>query len=542
MESVLQKEKEIQNFSEEFLPFYKRISSGYNQISFEKENLDLILIVGDIVEVIQSFHAKIDAWYLDGFSPSKNPEMWTKEIFTFMKRNSKTGATFSTYSTAGFVREGLAEAGFVVEKETGFGNKKHMLKGLMPIIQQKIADKPWFRIPKFVSKSKNAIIIGGGLSGTSIAYALSQKGFNITLIEREDRIAPGASGNPAGMFAPILTGDASDLSEWSFVAYREFTQFISLYGEQFPETLRQIGVYQIANSDDEMNRFKKAIENCQISSEYAGLRENENFYRGFFFPKAGWVNPFELSNAYLRLSANRVKIILSTSVVQLERSESYWKVFLSNKEILESEIVIFANSFDAKDFINGLEKIKKVRGQIVYYPSDKFPTKIENVILHEDGYIIPNVDDMHIIGSTFDPYDSSTDLNIEHNVYLLQQIKNLFPAIDPEDGRKMRGRVSFRAMSSDHLPMVGPVPNRVEFQKDYSDLWKANIYKDYPDGKYLPGLYISCAHGSKGILNSYLAANVLAAMLTNGALPINMTLLEKISPSRFLLQSYINRQ
>jgi tRNA 5-methylaminomethyl-2-thiouridine biosynthesis bifunctional protein len=542
METVLRKEKEIENLSEEFLPFYKKISSGYNQISFEKGKLDLILIIGDIVDVIQSFHAKIDAWYLDGFSPSKNPEMWTKEIFTFMKRNSKTGATFSTYSTAGFVREGLREVGFAVEKKTGFGNKKHMLTGLMPIIQQKIVDKPWFRIPKFVSKSKNAIIIGGGLSGTSIAFALSQKGFNITLIEREDRIASGASGNPAGMFAPLLTGDASDLSEWSFAAYREFAHFISLYGKQFPDILRQIGVYQIANSDEEVNRFKKAIENSEISSEDVILRENKNSYRGIFFPKAGWANPFELSNAYLRLSAKRVKKIISTSVVQLERYESYWKVILSNKEILESEIVILANSFDAKDFVNGLEKIKKVRGQILYYPSDKFPTKIENVILHEDGYIIPDVNGMHIIGSTFDPYDSSTDLNIEHNVYLLQKIKKLFPEVNPEDGRKMHGRVSFRAMSSDHLPMVGPVPDTFEFQKDYSDLWKANIYKDYPDGKYLPGLYISSAHGSKGILNSYLAANVLAAILTNEALPINTTLLEKINPSRYLLQSFLNRQ
>ncbi len=528
--------------TEDFLPFYKQISSGYNQISFEKENLDLILIIGDIAEVIESFHAKIDTWYLDGFSPSKNPEMWTKEIFAFMKKNSKAGATFSTYSTAGFVREGLADAGFVVEKATGFGNKKHMLKGIIPIIQQKIPDKPWFRIPKFISSSKNAIIIGGGLAGTSIAFSLSQKGFNVTIIERENKIASGASGNPAGMFAPLLTGDESDLGQWNLTAYKAFINFLSLHREQFPEMFRQIGVYQTANSEEEMNLFKKAIENSQISSNDAILTKEESSFGGIFFPEGGWVSPIQLSQAYINLSKNKVKQILSTALIQIKKDNSHWKIFLDKGEILESEIVIIANSFDARDFVNGLDKIKKVRGQILYYPSQEFPGRIDSVILHEDGYIIPNVNGMHIIGSTFDPYDSSIDLNLEHNVYLLQRIKKLFPEINPLDGKKMQGRVSFRAMSSDHLPMVGTIPDMVAFQKDYSDLWKANIYKDYPDGNYLPGLYLSCAHGSKGILNSFLAANIITSLLTNDSMPISSTLLEKINPARFSIQSFVNHR
>jgi|JI8StandDraft_1071087.scaffolds.fasta_scaffold56096_2 tRNA 5-methylaminomethyl-2-thiouridine biosynthesis bifunctional protein len=539
MESVLKKEKEIQDLSEDFLPFYKNISSGYNQLSFEGENFDLILIIGDIADVIQSFHAKIDAWFLDGFSPSKNPEMWTKEIFSFMKKNSKKGASLSTYTTAGFVREGLIEAGFQIEKVTGFGNKKHMLKGIIPIIQQTISFRPWFRIPRFTSESKEAVIIGAGLAGTSLAFALSRKGFKTTIIERENRISSGASGNPEGMFAPLLSGETSDLSEWNSAAYKEFAQFLSVHKTKLQGVFRQIGVFQTANSEEEMIRFKKAVQNLNIDSSEAILADKGYPFKGIFFPKAGSASPFHLSQTYLKLAGGSVKQILSSSLLSIKREESHWKLTLSNGEVLESDTVIFANSFDAKDFVDGLGKMKKVRGQILYYPSQDFPEKLDSVLLHEDGYIVPNVNGVHIIGSTFDPFDSSLELSIEDNIHMLQKLKTLFPKINPEDGRGMQGRVGFRAMSSDHLPMVGPIPDRIEFEKDYSDLWKANMFKDYPNGKYLPGLYVSCAHGSKGILSSYLAANVIASMLTNEPMPIETKLIDKINPSRFTIQSFV---
>ena len=288
-----------------------------------------------------------------------------------------------------------------------------------------------------------------------------------------------------------------------------------------------------------MIRFKKAVQNLNIDSNEAILADKGYPFKGIFFPKAGSASPFHLSQTYLKLAGGSVKQILSSSLLSIKREESHWKLTLSNGEVLESDTVIFANSFDAKDFVDGLGKMKKVRGQILYYPSQDFPEKLDSVLLHEDGYIVPNVNGVHIIGSTFDPFDSSLELSIEDNIHMLQKLKTLFPKINPEDGRSMLGRVGFRAMSSDHLPMVGPIPDRIEFEKDYSDLWKANMFKDYPNGKYLPGLYVSCAHGSKGILSSYLAANVIASMITNESLLIDTKLIDKINPSRFTIQSFV---
>ncbi len=542
IKEVLDKEAGLHGFANEFLSFYKTISAGYNQFSAADGKLELVLIVADVAEIINSFHAKIDVWYLDGFSPAKNPEMWSKENFSFMKKNSKKGASFSTYTTAGFVREGLTEVGFLVEKFPGFGNKKYMLKGKLPIIRQTISDKPWFRIPKNNFKSKRAVVIGAGLAGTSLVFALSQKGFSITLVERESEISSGASGNPAGMFAPLLTGDTSDLGEWNIAAYKEFTQFLDKYSKRFPEIFRNAGVFQVTSSSEEFNKLQKAFTNSKLESNDAFFLEKNNDilngYQGIFFPKAGWVSPVLLSQAYIKLSEPNIKQILSTTLTSLKWENSCWKILLSNNKVLESEIVIFANSFETQNFVEVLLDVKKVRGQILYFPSKKFSTQLKNVILHEDGYIIPDVNGFHIVGATFDPTDPSEILKKEHNIYLLQKLKNIFPEINPEDGLNLEGRVSFRAMSKDHLPIVGAVPNLQAFQNEYSDLWKSNIYKDYRDGQYEPGLFVSTAHGSRGILNSYLAANVISSMITGGPLTIHSELLEKINPSRFLIQSF----
>jgi tRNA 5-methylaminomethyl-2-thiouridine biosynthesis bifunctional protein len=383
MDTVIGKQQENLGAQNDFLEFYKNISPGYNQFSFEKEKLDLILIVGDISDIIKSFHAKIDAWYLDGFSPSKNPDMWTNEIFSFMKRNSKKGATFSTYSTAGFVREGLTNAGFKIEKSQGFGNKKNMLKGIIPVIQQTIEHKPWFRVPKFNSKNKSAIIIGGGLAGTSIAFALSEKNYKVTLIERENKISSGASGNPAGMFAPVLTGDISDLSKWSVASFNSFLNFLSMYGKNFPEIFRQIGVIQSVKSEEELRILEKSLKNYKINSDITITNNANQKFKGLFFSNAGWINPVQLSETYLKLAKHNLNLILSTSLIQIKNENTHWKVYLNNGDILETETLVIANSFDAKDFIQDLDKVKKVRGQILFFPSHEFPYPLENILLHE---------------------------------------------------------------------------------------------------------------------------------------------------------------
>lgn len=111
------------------LNHYPPLEPGFHSIVLKSYHCELVLCFGDILEQLSQLPASVDAWYLDGFAPSKNPEMWTQSIFDHMAKLTNVEGTFSTYTAAGFVRRGLEQAGFVVKKSKGFGRKREMLYG-----------------------------------------------------------------------------------------------------------------------------------------------------------------------------------------------------------------------------------------------------------------------------------------------------------------------------------------------------------------------------------------------------------------------------
>ncbi len=101
-------------------------------ISIEFDSITLTVLLGDAQEQLQQYQFVADAWFLDGFAPRKNPDMWTQPLFNTMAEKSKTGTTFATFTAASAVRKGLIEAGFTVEKGKGFGRKRERLLGFYP--------------------------------------------------------------------------------------------------------------------------------------------------------------------------------------------------------------------------------------------------------------------------------------------------------------------------------------------------------------------------------------------------------------------------
>ena len=98
----------------------KRISTG---------NDDLRLVFADAQEALPILDGAVDAFYLDGFSPAKNPDLWSPAVCRSLARLAAPGATLATWSVAGGVRRALSAAGFVVEKRPGFAGKRQMLVG-----------------------------------------------------------------------------------------------------------------------------------------------------------------------------------------------------------------------------------------------------------------------------------------------------------------------------------------------------------------------------------------------------------------------------
>ncbi|MCV2514421.1 MnmC family methyltransferase, partial [Leclercia pneumoniae] len=121
---------------------------GCHRLIMDEGRVTLDLWLGDINALTEtlddSLNQKVDAWFLDGFAPAKNPEMWNDNLFSAMARLVRPGGTFATFTCAGFVRRGLKEAGFSVQKVKGFGRKREMLVGVMEQDNASPARAPWF--------------------------------------------------------------------------------------------------------------------------------------------------------------------------------------------------------------------------------------------------------------------------------------------------------------------------------------------------------------------------------------------------------------
>ena len=106
--------------------------SGLTQHGFENDSLHLRLIIGDARETLPTWDGAADAWFLDGFSPAKNPELWEPQLMAEVARHTRPGGTAATYSAAGAVRRGLEAAGFQVDRVPGYGRKRHMTVARLP--------------------------------------------------------------------------------------------------------------------------------------------------------------------------------------------------------------------------------------------------------------------------------------------------------------------------------------------------------------------------------------------------------------------------
>ncbi|WP_096784417.1 tRNA (5-methylaminomethyl-2-thiouridine)(34)-methyltransferase MnmD [Rhodobacter sp. CZR27] len=111
-------------------PFLEAWAAGRSR--FVNDGIEVEVILGDARETLPSWAGRADAWFLDGFSPAKNPELWSPELMAEVARHTAPGGSFATYTAAGHVRRALEAAGFAVSRQPGHGRKRHMTSGILP--------------------------------------------------------------------------------------------------------------------------------------------------------------------------------------------------------------------------------------------------------------------------------------------------------------------------------------------------------------------------------------------------------------------------
>ncbi len=118
---------QLQDYTGQLVNAYPDNPSGVFDHNFGK--IRLTVFFDDVIAGLARIEPPVDCWFLDGFRPASNPDMWSDEVFAQMTRLSRAGTTFATFTSAGFVRRGLSAAGFDVRKVRGFGRKREMSVG-----------------------------------------------------------------------------------------------------------------------------------------------------------------------------------------------------------------------------------------------------------------------------------------------------------------------------------------------------------------------------------------------------------------------------
>ncbi|MCA0929278.1 tRNA (5-methylaminomethyl-2-thiouridine)(34)-methyltransferase MnmD [Ruegeria profundi] len=116
----------------ELKPWAARFLAQWRGGTCKLDTLHLEVIEGDARQTLPAWTDQADAWFLDGFSPAKNPELWGADLMQQVASHTVKGGTAATYTAAGFVRRGLQEAGFNVSRTAGFGRKRHMTRAVLP--------------------------------------------------------------------------------------------------------------------------------------------------------------------------------------------------------------------------------------------------------------------------------------------------------------------------------------------------------------------------------------------------------------------------
>jgi tRNA 5-methylaminomethyl-2-thiouridine biosynthesis bifunctional protein len=479
--------------------------AGFHRLQFEGGRVQLTLLLGEARELLPQLEARADALYLDGFTPARNPEMWSPEVVRELARLTAPGATLATWTVAGGVRAALAGAGFRVEKREGFGHKREMLAG----VREGGAQAPR-------RLERHAVVVGAGLAGTLCAERLASRGWEVDLVDARER-APAPT---VGLVRPIVNLRDAVNAQASRPAFLYTLQhFRALQHDGYHLVWRRCGVLQLADGDDEAARFR-AIIGAQdhppdflryVDAEQArALAGCEVRGPGWWMPGGAWVSPSSLAIALLARAGARVRRLVGRAVDRLEREGAEWRAIDPQGSVIAAApTLVLANAFDAKRLLPEARlPLARVRGQVTFLPAGTGCPPLD-IVVSGSGYVAPLPDGGHVAGATYQHDDADESVRAADHRENLARVAKMLPGFaDGVDPLGLEGLAGFRATVPDRLPIFGATQ--------------------------IPGLWTATGLGSRGLLWGPIGAELIASKLEGEPSPLPRDLGGAISPRRFL--------
>lgn len=499
---------------------------GMHRLEFENGRVILSLVFGEAEEALQQIAARADAIFLDGFSPAKNPQMWSDGVFRALAALSDSSTTLATWSVSSAVREGLGRAGFAVEKSQGFSGKREMLRGHYR------GARPRPTLPT----QRRVLVIGAGLAGSAIAERLAARGFTVDILEAQEDIAQGASGNLAGAFRPLPSKDDNLLARITRAGFFYGLQHLARLRKQGHEVLWEAcGVLHLARSADQERKQQAVCETLAFPHEYldwvtaaaATLKAGHTAaFGGWWFPQGGWIQPRSLVAANLAAGGERIRLRAGLSVASLRREGEQWQALAADGTVLAAAPqAVLANAHDVRRLAQAdWLPLRAARGQVSHLPMAQLAPL--GVVVCGQGYITPGIGGHAALGASFVVDDFDLALREDEHAENLAKLGRMLPGMAGElQGSELEGRVSLRPVSLDRLPMVGQLPAITTGEGFNLDTLPRS-----------EGLWMLTGFGARGLVWSSLCGELLAARLCGEPLPIEAELAEAMDPARFVIR------
>lgn len=460
-----------------------RATVGFHSVHL-RPGLRLILLYADVAKALAQLEARVDAWFLDGFAPSRNPAMWAPQTFRAMTRLSKPGASFATYSAAGPVRRGLQSEGWSTRKARGFGHKRDMLYGHLQRAPT-APDRPWRRWPQ-ESPRRGCTVIGSGLVGAVQARTLADAGWRVRLIGLPDS---SATRIPAFVVRPYPERVASP-------SHRIYAAAWALAAQRYPQWC-PAAWQPLEDADEGRDRPAAQLDNA----------------------------------AALRALLEHPRIQLVTDYVEsLWLGSHGWQARARSQIVSGSEPLVLCSGAWPVAGLSGLA-LQALAGQSLSLPAGAFADRLDRLQLLKRP-------DSRLLGASFRPDEADLTPREADTQALLREARTLWPEADiGPDTAVLATHTALRIASPDHLPLIGPAPDEAVWRERYADLRHGRPARHDPPPRYRPWLWINLAHGSRGASMAPLAAELILSGLEQRPWPLEADLVDALMPGRFVLRA-----
>lgn len=527
--------------SQALIDSWPPLTPDLHSLIFEDGKVELLLALGDVQVWLPQLMAQVDAFYLDGFAPARNPTMWEPRVFKALARLAAHEATLATWSVARTVRDGLRSAGFRVEQAQGFGGKREMtLACFAPTFTPRGAAARRNLARAGQPHRRHAVIVGAGLAGCATAWALAQQGWTSTLLERQTEPAREGSGNPAGAFHGIVNAQDGAHSRFNRCAALHAQRVISLAVQSGLIVGNLNGLLRLEQLRDVATMrhsllalglpqdFVRALDPAQASETSAMAISHP----AWFYPGGGCVDPGALARYFVQRCLGACSFRGGTAVNAIRRIADGWQIFDAGGRLIEqTPHLVLANASEALRLLGDPDwPLRALRGQVSAVPAAAWPVDSPQpqLAISGDGFVLPEMGGQILFGATSSHDDCDVDVRSRDHLANLERLARLCRLEKAPPLDALVGRVAWRCSSVDRLPLIGAVA-----------LEQADATSRRDQTRFIPrvpGLYVFIGLGSRGITWCALGARLLASMLAGSPAPLPAGLIDAVDPARFMVR------